>query len=252
MNGDSFQSGQWTGFFTYSGQQTRHRMDLHLDFNNGVLSGSGIDYVGKFVIKGRYDVKANEAWWSKDYIGQHSVSYQGFGDGLKQAIWGKWEISARTKGGFLIRPIGAADGNEEVEKKPDVLEISMAVSEQVLVEKSCRAEDIGVLREYADLVVALDRIPDAARVIMHRAKGKTGWQAAFHVLSRLLEIASHPGQVRQVSYLINEFGTLPPTWERKLVRQELQAYARFQDAEGITICVAKQELAVQRQQKQSH
>ena len=87
MDGDeSFPSGLWCGFFTYSGNHGRHRMDLGLTFANGVMSGEGNDEVGAFVIRGRYDPKSKEVHWTKTYVAAHDVFYRGFREG--KGIWG--------------------------------------------------------------------------------------------------------------------------------------------------------------------
>lgn len=65
MSDDNFKSGDWTGWYVYSGKPNRHRMDLHLDFKGGMLSGSGTDDIGQFSIRGRYDPKNKEVWWTK-------------------------------------------------------------------------------------------------------------------------------------------------------------------------------------------
>lgn len=101
MNSDQFPSGPWTGYYNYQPGQ-RHRMDMHLTFVNGQMSGVGSDDVGRFTLRGHYDATANECWWTKTYPGSHDVAYRGFREG--RGIWGTWEIKVFTHGGFHIWP----------------------------------------------------------------------------------------------------------------------------------------------------
>lgn len=109
MSSERFISGPWTGFYTYSGDRRRHRMDLALQFSNGSMTGQGTDDVGRFVVSGGYDEAAGECKWLKTYPGSHTVSYRGFAEG--RGIWGTWEIGADCRGGFHIWPLGR--GSEE-------------------------------------------------------------------------------------------------------------------------------------------
>ena len=80
MAEEIFPSGPWTGFYNY-GPGNRHRMDLLLTFANRSIIGDGIDDVGPFLIKGRYDTSTLECHWTKSYVGSHDVFYRGFGEG---------------------------------------------------------------------------------------------------------------------------------------------------------------------------
>ena len=102
MDDDLFPSGPWTGFYNYTGPEDRHRMDLHLTFADGHMTGDGTDDIALFQIKGRYELATRECWWTKSYPGSHDVSYHGFRDGV--GIWGTWEIPPFAKGGFHIWP----------------------------------------------------------------------------------------------------------------------------------------------------
>lgn len=106
-----FPSGPWTGFYKYSGQTVKHRMELHLEFANGRLTGEGIDDIGRFYIRGHYDARELECYWTKTYVGAHDVYYRGFREG--KGIWGTWEIGLRARGGFHIWPKGAEEGETE-------------------------------------------------------------------------------------------------------------------------------------------
>ena len=106
MNEPLFPSGPWTGFYNYHPGE-RHRMDLALAFANGVMSGDGVDDIGRFLIKGRYDAQELECHWTKTYVGRHEVYYRGFREG--KGIWGAWEIGLRGHGGFHIWPKTAGE-----------------------------------------------------------------------------------------------------------------------------------------------
>ena len=106
VNEALFPSGPWTGFYNYR-PGDRHRMDLELTFREGRIEGVGVDDVGRFVIRGRYDAENLECWWTKSYVGGHDVFYRGFREG--RGIWGTWEITAFDHGGFHIWPCGQED-----------------------------------------------------------------------------------------------------------------------------------------------
>ncbi len=110
MSDSLYPSGPWTGFYNY-GPGDRHRMDLELTFANGIMSGTGSDDVGRFRIKGRYDASAGECHWTKSYLGAHDVYYRGFREG--KGIWGTWEITIHSHGGFHIWPRNAGESETE-------------------------------------------------------------------------------------------------------------------------------------------
>lgn len=116
MSDDTFPSGPWTGFYNYQPGE-RHRMDLHLSFASGQISGDGNDDVGCFIIRGRYDAASKECWWTKTYPGSHDVAYRGFREG--KGIWGTWEIKVFDHGGFHIWP-----------KRPGESELESSFAEQ--------------------------------------------------------------------------------------------------------------------------
>src|SRR5947208_2997193 len=107
MSDQLYPSGPWTGFYNY-GPKDKRRMDLHLTFSHGKVTGEGTDDVGPFVVKGQYDVKNAECWWMKTYVGGHDVYYRGFREG--KGIWGTWEIRNDSRGGFHIWPRRAGEG----------------------------------------------------------------------------------------------------------------------------------------------
>jgi hypothetical protein len=97
-----FQSGPWIGWYVWFNRDVRHRMDLHLTFDNASIHGDGMDDVGRFLLHGRYDVDSRDCWWTKTYPGSHQVYYRGAQRG--KMITGRWEILAHGSGGFCIWP----------------------------------------------------------------------------------------------------------------------------------------------------
>ena len=112
MSEELFPSGPWVGFYNYR-PGNRHRMDLHLDFSAGRITGDGTDDIGTFMIKGKFDASTRECYWTKSYVGAHDVYYRGFREG--KGIWGTWEITIRDHGGFHIWPRRAGESEELVE-----------------------------------------------------------------------------------------------------------------------------------------
>jgi hypothetical protein len=106
-----FPSGPWTGFFLQRSVPGRHRMELHLTFRQGSLTGQGRDWVGPFVVGGSYSTEDGKCHWTKHYHGQHNVRYRGFNEG--KGIWGTWQIATSDRGGFHIWPEGIHDAAEE-------------------------------------------------------------------------------------------------------------------------------------------
>jgi hypothetical protein len=113
-----FPSGKWTGFFLQAQgpRPGRHRMDLHLTFKDGTVSGECRDWVGHSLIRGNYSTVDGRCHWIKRFPGRHHIYYIGFNEG--KGIWGTWEIppainsSLTWRGGFHIWPEGMADPSE--------------------------------------------------------------------------------------------------------------------------------------------
>jgi hypothetical protein len=123
MSESLFPSGPWTGFYNYQPGGARHRMELGLTFARGIMTGDGVDDVGRFIIKGRYEEASRECHWTKSYLGAHEVYYRGFREG--KGIWGTWEIGHLGRGGFHIWPRGVSGPGEErakVEAAPEPVE----------------------------------------------------------------------------------------------------------------------------------
>jgi hypothetical protein len=127
-----FPSGPWTGFFVQPLIPGRHLMELSLTFRSGQLTGEGRDWVGKFVLRGRYTLEDGKCYWTKRYLGKHDVFYKGYNEG--KGIWGVWEIpadetSSGWRGGFHIWPEGMADPTSpELTEEAD---LPAAISEEL-------------------------------------------------------------------------------------------------------------------------
>lgn len=108
MSAELFPSGQWVGYYTYSGHSKRFMMGLILEFNNGRITGEGHDGIGAFVILGTFSAENKECSWDKTYVARHTVKYTGFRE--NKGIWGTWHIARSATGGFHIWPLseGAA------------------------------------------------------------------------------------------------------------------------------------------------
>jgi hypothetical protein len=129
-----FPSGRWTGFFLQPLLPGRHRMELLLTFRQGVLTGEGRDWVGRFILRGRYDLTDGRCHWTKRYLQRHDVFYRGYNEG--KGIWGVWEIAAtreyaRQTGGFHIWPEGMLDPTGE--HLTEAAELPLAVADPTAV-----------------------------------------------------------------------------------------------------------------------
>jgi hypothetical protein len=117
---EDYPDGPWTGFYLQGSARTRQ--DLDLTFRNGWMTGSGMDSVGRFLIRGRYERDSGEVRWTKSYAGSHDVLYQGYRDG--KGIWGTWRIDWET-GGFHIWPKGlGSEAAVETEAEQPVPSVS--------------------------------------------------------------------------------------------------------------------------------
>src|SRR5690348_1906912 len=104
-----FPSGPWKGYFLQRPLAGRQWMELNLTFREGKVRGEGRDWVGDFVIRGRYDVETGKCSWNKRYVGQHDIAYDGYNEG--KGIWGTWEWPPFPphRGGFHIWPESMGD-----------------------------------------------------------------------------------------------------------------------------------------------
>ena len=56
-----FPSGPWTGFFLQRLVPGRHLMELRLTFQHGTITGEGRDWVGEFLVRGKYAKRIRES-----------------------------------------------------------------------------------------------------------------------------------------------------------------------------------------------
>jgi hypothetical protein len=77
MSNAIFLSGEWVGFYTYQTKPAQLPMHLTLLFDQGAVTGSGLDNPGAFLIEGRYDEFTQRAALEKRYLGKHTVKYEG-------------------------------------------------------------------------------------------------------------------------------------------------------------------------------
>jgi hypothetical protein len=106
-------SGRWTGYYLYGHCGPRHRMTLTLAFRvNGAIDGEGLDDIAPFLIRGGFDVGTKRAFWTKQYVGMHTVEYSGLY--CQRAICGDWAIMGDT-GGFWIWPESEPEWEQAVE-----------------------------------------------------------------------------------------------------------------------------------------
>jgi hypothetical protein len=160
-----FPSGPWTGFFLQPLIPGRHLMELHLTFCQYEIKGEGRDWVGKFVIRGKYTLPDGRCHWTKRYIGKHDVFYQGFNEG--KGIWGKWEIlpdhgQVYQHGGFHIWPDGMPD--------PTGSYLTEAAEEPILM-----AETIENAEPVAEPVGA--DLPSRNRLAARNGSAFAGWKS---------------------------------------------------------------------------
>ncbi len=107
-------SGDWEGFYVYQqgpGSE-QHKMEMRLNFENGVITGSGSDDVAGHSWRGSYSLTSMSCEMTKAYP-SHSVNYQGSID--ENGIWGSWELMA-WRGGFHIWPKKQKKEKEEAEE----------------------------------------------------------------------------------------------------------------------------------------
>jgi hypothetical protein len=106
-------SGRWVGYYLYGDGGSRHRMELTLAFaGNGAIDGHGVDDIAPFVITGRLDVATNAAYWTKVYVGMHTVEYSGLY--CRRAICGDWTLMGDS-GGFWIWPESETEWEQAAE-----------------------------------------------------------------------------------------------------------------------------------------
>lgn len=108
-----FPSGRWVGFWLQPPLRGRQYMNpLHLSFAAGRVTGHGSDCIGDFELNGSYNLQDGRCLIVKQYLGAHSVKYDGCNQNDGLWIWGTWEIGTRYRGGFHLWPWGQPDPTE--------------------------------------------------------------------------------------------------------------------------------------------
>ena len=129
-----FPSGEWEGFYIYGfGPNARHFISCYMTFQEGKVSGAGVDDIDRFIWKGSYDIERGRCALHK-YYPTHDVFYDGYAE--KNGIWGSWEITGPipSRGGFHLWPKGLYESiaKGEEEEVPDYVENEFRVLEVTL------------------------------------------------------------------------------------------------------------------------
>jgi hypothetical protein len=114
-----YPSGAWRGYWEQQGWGRQSMDPLILHFHDGAISGEGRDVIGAFSFHGSYDDRGNVTL-TKQYVGRHSVLYQGSYDG-EGTIFGRWSIAPYWSGPFALSPVTGQELAEEpiYELKPN-------------------------------------------------------------------------------------------------------------------------------------
>ena len=102
-------SGRWRGYWEAAGWG-RRPMQLTLRLGDGLIDGEGDDCIGPFTFQGHYDSRGKVVM-VKQYIGKHSLIYEGDYDG-EGTIFGQWSYSPLWTGAFALQ-LEAADIDAE-------------------------------------------------------------------------------------------------------------------------------------------
>lgn len=94
-------SGCWRGFWDQAGLGRQPMRELTLHFADGEIEGRGVDVVGRFTFRGKYN-DAGAVTLFKQYR-HHAVRYAGNYDG-EGTIFGEWTIGAFWRGKFALSP----------------------------------------------------------------------------------------------------------------------------------------------------
>jgi hypothetical protein len=104
-----FPSGPWRGFWEQNVLDRYPVREMTLRFDQGQLEGEGQDCVGRFVIDGNY-TDQGEVSFIKEYVGSHSLLYEGRVDALGLII-GEWtgDLGWPTNR-FVLWPVAGPKG----------------------------------------------------------------------------------------------------------------------------------------------
>lgn len=107
---DLLNESEWTGFFLED-HRGKGWMNLHLQFEEGVVRGEGVDYVGTWHLQGVYSLDDLSCSWIKQYLGQHPVRYDG--RITESGIIGYWDIHGMLSNRFHIWPVSLTHIQQE-------------------------------------------------------------------------------------------------------------------------------------------
>ena len=93
------------GWWEQSGYGRQPMERLQLSFDEGQVSGTGVDIIGPFQFAGR--LEAGNVALVKQYLGRHHVEYVGVFDG-EGTLRGTWHIGP-FQGAWMIKIVGLAD-----------------------------------------------------------------------------------------------------------------------------------------------
>ena len=100
----------WLGFFLED-HRGKGWMNIRLQFEDGVMRGEGVDYVGTWHLDGVYSLDDQTCSWSKQYLQQHEVQYDG--RITETGILGHWNIHGLISNQFHIWPVSMTHIQQE-------------------------------------------------------------------------------------------------------------------------------------------
>jgi hypothetical protein len=101
-----YPSGAWRGYWEQVLWGRQPMEPLVLRFADGIVEGEGEDCIGPFTFTGLYEADGTVTM-IKQYLGKHTVQYQGTYDG-EGTIYGRWSIGSAWSGPFALSPVRAS------------------------------------------------------------------------------------------------------------------------------------------------
>ena len=95
------------GWWEQIGYGRQPMEQLQLSFEDGQVTGAGIDIVGPFQFHGRLEAEGGNVALIKQYLGQHRVDYVGEFDG-EGTLHGTWHLGP-WDGNWLIKIVSQAE-----------------------------------------------------------------------------------------------------------------------------------------------
>ena len=92
-------SFQCTGWWEQIGYGRQSMSDLRLAFSEGEITGSGVDTIGAFQVKGW--LEEHRVFLLKHYVGKHQIEYHG--ESMGEGVYvGKWSCGDYVGGNWMI------------------------------------------------------------------------------------------------------------------------------------------------------